>query len=439
MENKIKLLVADDILNERKKITAWVNSCLPAKSFTVTEFEKWKDAESEISKQKKNSYDFVLTDIVFERQDDGRTGGKSIAEAAMSVTRKTRIFLISKNWGKHEILQITSKLPSVKTISKDDETTQIDFNLLFYSELDKWCEYKCLQMSFDQKEILKASIAKGKATGDSEFEIGNEKWKLKNLFPHIDWLKGDSTKNFQKVITYIIKYPQVKSKSWFELPANTTNCPYKLPIRDYYEELYYNPKYFEELNKIKLNTVDFLRFNFKYFVYNTLGDTINKTAAKRELLNHRHLTLNYTEKLDGENAMGEIEFATMKTFCRNLTGRLIAIGLYLFLEFSTLEIYDLLNDGKYEKKRNFKDKEPQPDILLSQFYFITGTSTRAGHARYKRYNDIFKSCSEDEKNILKEWWSEMNTWLTKHSNLTEDNLKTVNDRINDYIHYIPLD
>lgn len=439
-ENKLRILVADDELGERDTIMNWIKSVLPPNTYILIDFADWDAAVKEIGKKKQDlAYDFVLTDIYFENQQDGRSGGKKIIEAATKHARKTRVIVVSGNFDKNDVLAIYRQFPSIITISKTDPT-QDYFNSLFYPELERWCEYKFLQMSLEQRKNLTSALAdkKNNAKGDLEFKIGNEKWKLKYLVPHINWEDNNETRNFQKVISFIIKYPLVESKAWYEPNSNG----YTLAIKDYYEELYYNPNYSTLIEKIKADSIGFLTFSFKYFVYNVLSDITNKSNTGNALRrDYPNLFGTYTQKLEGENMSKEIERNTMISFGRNLTGRLIAHGLYLFLDYSILQTFDLLQNQSFNIIS--EADRVQPDKLFSQYFFIKGASSidtnqepTKSHKKYNTYGKIYNACSEDEKAILNEWWKNMQAWLANESNLCDDNKKTVSDRINQYLHYI---
>lgn len=430
MYNKINIIVADDNLKERKEIIDWVEKCFHNADVTINEFSRANKVIEQLD-DSENSFDFIFTDIEFKFDEDPHMAGKRIAERALKLKNKPRVVLLSGKWLNGKILQLPPVLRELTRVPKDESTDQDMFNELVAEDINHWSSFKCSQASYRQRiELLKALA--NTQDGGEIVAIGNENWRLKDLFPLETWNGKTSVNNYQRCARLLIKYPLVDKDIWLE--ANPENAVFTLAIKDYYDELYFNPKYGKLLNKIATDAMKLLELNFRYFIYEILNDTNQQKQLQTELLRSRNLYGSYMGKLGGEDANHEISNNDIVLFAHKLTGRLAAIGSYLFLDFEMERIYSIIKDGSYE----YTGMPTGVRQMFSQDFFIIGTGSKSdGHKRYKKYQPIFCCCSQDEQDLLRQWWNEMNKWM--RSNLSSEQITAIEERVTQCLTYLDLD
>jgi hypothetical protein len=422
-EMKIRVLVSDDQASDRKQILQLLSGAMGDK-FNIDLHTYWEDAKREIQ-QASQPFDFVFTDMVYEFQDDARLGGKHIVEAVLDRSRMTRIFLVSKNWSNRDILNMLNDRPNLERIPKNAELSQEEFNEILFPQINVWCRFKSAQFSYEQREDLRSKLYSGTIGPSEKIGVGSEIWQCDQLFPHLIWENKSRQDIYQEIMVYLISYPVVEAKMWHQMPSKTDG--YTLPILEYYQELYFNPDYASKLKTIRTNARFMLTEMFKHYVFELTGRDDRKKEVIKALGAHMPLLGGYKNRLEGQDSYGNIAPKTIHWFIHKLTGRLIAIGAYLFLNFTKGKIQNILMDG------NFKGDNRENRGLFTQHFFIGNMTDKDGMQRFSQYQKIFCNCSEDERDILREWWMDAMKLLEGHLDLTRSEIDGIKEHIAQFI------
>ncbi|MES2389877.1 MAG: response regulator [Bacteroidota bacterium] len=459
MPEQIKILIADDVSTHLENIKNLVSKYLNSDQYTITEFEFWNQAEAEIINSEK-SFDFVITDFKFgelhadyvknnDQNRNANNGGLHIVIASHNRDIKTRNIIISNNFGTKELMNVTAhRLHRMgiifyiidKDIKSDDQLLPFVEELMpfidndeigFEEALKDWSDFMCSNLDRDQRDLIKDKMSK--ISGWKEFEtvLNGDTWKLGNLFPQLNH-ETDKDKIRETIYTALAKFPYIDNTKWSE-----KSDTYKLPLKDYYQKLLFESEGIIRKRKLEDNAFKVLDSCCRMFVYKK-GDPDYKTQdpgfnnalnETKSLLQDFGLIGGFTSVIPltptaTEKKMYAFKPDTMTVFCKNLAGRIIAIGMYILLKFTVRETYNLLMFGRLNTVKSIgkdgKEIDSQPLNLFSNQFFMAGGHTDNWPSRPE---SIIEYCSKDEREIFYKVISVFEDWLIKDPDLDYDDIR----------------
>lgn len=420
--SQIKVLIADDVADERELIESRLNEIFTPDSLEIHLSSKVDDA---LSKIKEHNFDFVFSDMLFV--GDSEEGGKIILIAASKKSNKTRLFLFSHYRSKATPIKAEEELKAMKiefsVIGKDqDDFTISDFKKSIDKEFRKWTSYQCLKMRREEVATLCKLIKPSTFSEHDTILVGKDKWRIKDLFFTVDWKdKNNHTSIYSQINEFLIRYPVVTLEAW----TKPNKGKFTLPIVDYYEELYFNPIFANAIQEqINPESERLLNLILKVIAFDKLSLITKKSVALTELRSSR-LINNYTGTVPGKDLLtGEFLPKAMSSFIYKLIGRQAALGCYLLFCLTPTGINNLLMYGNLSDVAT--DKNDAYKQLISQSLFLENTNDNSlDHIKFGLYPHIYKNASEDERVFLKLWWQKVPDFLKNECDLTQTQITTV--------------
>ena len=422
VHSKIKILIADDVADERELIESRLQEIFFADSL---ELQQSVDVDDALAKIRKIDFDFVFSDMSFVGNKDD--GGKIILTAAAKKSNKTRLFLFSHYRSKSTPIKAEEELKALKisfsVIGKDPDDFPIsDFKNSVDSEFRKWTSYQCLKIQREEVAALCKLIKPSTFSENEIVSVGKDKWRIKDLFFTVDWKnKGNHSSIYSQINEYLIRYPVVTLEAW----TKPNKGKFTLPIVDYYEELYFNPAFADVVQEqINPESERLLNLILKVLAFDKLSLSNSKTTALTALRDSR-LINNYTGIVPGKDPKtNELLPKAMPSFIYKLIGRQAALGCYLLFCLTPIEINNLLMYGTLSATAS--DNNDAYKQLISQSLFLENTNDNSlDHIKYGLYPHIYKNVSEDERAFLKSWWNKIPAFLTDECGLNQAQITTV--------------
>ena len=262
--NQIRVLIADDTSGDREDIKNNLETLFRNIDFEVIFTSNCKDSINVI--ENRSTFDLAFIDVLFVQESN------KFEDVLDAINNRqdsdiTQSFLVSAYYDQPETLHINSNHKGTVKISKRAKNYYEHFSNIVTPKMRSWSEFKLAQLCTSDIIKIMQIVNSKNFNEESVIEIKNEKWKAKNLFPFIiinnSSFKSDVILEFIKdAYTFIPKYLIGKGKLY------TTN-QFKLPIQDYYRELY---RYHSELIEKEINTIshNFLDLVFKCYIFDLL-------------------------------------------------------------------------------------------------------------------------------------------------------------------------
>lgn len=252
--------------------------------------------------------------------------------------------------------------------------------------------------------------------------IGNGyKFTPPNLFKKTNW----SDKKLEKFI------PIKVAGKGDSLNTENKNWAIHVPLIKLYEEFFINNQS-EELSLFKEN-----KFDEAARFLSCIADLYFCSEIKTKFNSNPNLDIwekNLRESLASFEAKNNfltqiksIETTDLINFGRRLTGRIITVGLHVFLQLNHNQIQHILKN--FEFTLNTKIDEENSLKYIRNSFFISGLKqTPPGNSDQK--SDILNMLSPFEKEFLENWWARYrNHELLPNIYLTEEHLSHLNDKL----------
>lgn len=433
----LRILIADDVPKEAKKIEEQLNRLLEDIDYEITSAKSVKDAIDII--EKSPPFDLIVADILFV--DEGADEGKKIIDAASNKDSEkiTQKYLISARWSLPKILKIRDNYLGARKISKEDNFQGFSEKILL--GLDMWSKLKLAKLSTTDKNKLIDSIVKNDLTKNTIINVLNERWKASTLFA--SFYSSYSNKETAGLKEYIkqqcnIFPPNVLDKQrWVK-----GSQKFELPLSNYYDELYssYLPLIDEVINESSKKLLDLI---FKCYVFNQLKEnmpddkkyTTLSIQYQKELSKLDELIGGYTARVAGRNGQNRIPKGAMLQFFQKLIGRQVYLAMYIYLDFSPQKVTNILMTGDYGCEEELYGNNIRG--LYNTSLFLAQIVSTSGTKKWRKLDQIIElNCTSYELDFLKNWWKESNWLLNKNLGLSSSDVEIVNTSLNSHIRWI---
>ena len=300
-------------------------------------------------------------------------------------------------------------------------------------EFSDWNKSLLLQLNYDEYEKIRDFISKGEK---NDLQIGGRSFTINTFFKHLEC--GQSILP-EKIISYLYELPILNIDNW----GTPSEKYYKLPLKDYVNECFTNPKWVEELKKGEGYLRKYIE-SYTLFNYSNL-DKESKKEQKRIIIRlMNNIEWGHTAILDD---FRNGSWVISEFIDRIIIRRAIAI-LYFLFEKPFNEIYSVIKYGTPDAliddeitERTYKNPIRYNLFMPFSKWKDTNDSKRKNADCYDNilfhedrlfiksvYEQLInhKDIKEEAKKLLKNSWENINAFDKSSEKADRKQIKTRN-------------